>query len=325
MEPPEVLTTEFDAPWKVALERFLEPFLRLCFPGVHALIDWSQAPVFLDTELQQIAPEHQEGPRSVDKLVRVLLKSGQEEWLLIHVEVQAQPEREFARRMFVYFYRIWDRFGQRIVSLAVLADDDPGWRPQCFHTELAGCVEHFEFPTFKVLDCRDGEEFFERTGNVFGLLVAAHRAALTTRREAAARFGERFRLVKYLYRHGQKREEVVWLFRLISWLTRLPEEWELRFREELNRFEQVESPMTELLSPIELMAQEKGRQEGLEEGRQARRADILEILEVRFGKISDEVRAKVDQLRDDEALSRGHRTAITASSPRHFFELLQPL
>ncbi len=80
--------------------------------------------------------------------------------------------------------------------------------------------------------------------------------------------------------------------------------------------------MTELLSPIELLAQEEGHQEGLEEGRQARRADILEILEVRFGEISAELRAKVDQLRDDEALSRGHRTAITTSSPRVFLELL---
>lgn len=202
METPEVLTAAFDAPWKIALERFLEPFLRLCFPKVHAFIDWSEAPVFLDPELQQIAPEHQEGPRSVDKLVRVRLKDGQDEWLLIHVEVQAQPERRFAERMFVYFCRIWDRFGQRIVSLAVLAGDDPDWRPQCFHTEVAGCVQHLEFPTFKVLDCSDGEGLFERTGNVFGLLVAAHRVALATRRKAAVRCEERFRLVKYLYRHG---------------------------------------------------------------------------------------------------------------------------
>src|SRR5437879_5084765 len=28
------------------LQIFLEPFLRLCFPKVHALIDWRVAPVF---------------------------------------------------------------------------------------------------------------------------------------------------------------------------------------------------------------------------------------------------------------------------------------
>lgn len=101
MPSSEVLASEFDAPWKASLELFLEPFLALCFPQVHALIDWQHAPVFLDTELQQIAPDHQQGARTVDKLVRVRMKDGREEWVLIHVEVQAQAERQFAQRMFV--------------------------------------------------------------------------------------------------------------------------------------------------------------------------------------------------------------------------------
>ena len=35
-----------DPAWKIAIELFLEPFLLLCFPAVHALIDWSRAPQF---------------------------------------------------------------------------------------------------------------------------------------------------------------------------------------------------------------------------------------------------------------------------------------
>lgn len=31
--------------------------------------------------------------------------------------------------MFVYNYRIFDRYDRPVASLAVLADDDPGWRP----------------------------------------------------------------------------------------------------------------------------------------------------------------------------------------------------
>jgi len=85
MSANEGLTTAFDAPWKAALEYFLDEFLALCFPPVHALIDWTVAPVFLETELQQLAPQRHEPRRTVDKLVQVRLKDGREEWLLIQV------------------------------------------------------------------------------------------------------------------------------------------------------------------------------------------------------------------------------------------------
>jgi hypothetical protein len=65
--PIETTADQFDAPWKIAIEVFLEPFLNLCFPAVHQLIDWQQQPEFLDTELQQIAPTHEQGELSVDK------------------------------------------------------------------------------------------------------------------------------------------------------------------------------------------------------------------------------------------------------------------
>jgi hypothetical protein len=41
----------------------------------------------LDKELQRIVPRAKQGRRTVDKLVKVWLKSGEERWLLIHVEV----------------------------------------------------------------------------------------------------------------------------------------------------------------------------------------------------------------------------------------------
>jgi hypothetical protein len=45
--------TDYDGAWKQALDLYLEPFLRLCFPTVHAGIDWSQKATSRDTELQQ--------------------------------------------------------------------------------------------------------------------------------------------------------------------------------------------------------------------------------------------------------------------------------
>jgi hypothetical protein len=268
MPTPAVPTAQFDTPWKALLERFLEPCLALAFPALHALIDWRAKPRFLDKELQQIAPEHAQGRQAVDTLVDVRLKGGRRSWLLVHAEVQAQPDRGFPRRMWVYHYRIWDRYQRPAASVAVLADGEATWRPHCYHQEVAGCVEHFEFPVFKVLDYADPEGEFTRTGNPFALLVAAQQAALRTRGDAAARAGERFRLVRYLYGRGLRRADVLALFRLVEWLTMLPAELELKFRWRLARFEKKKKVMTAetLLAPVELILLERSRKAGHREG-----------------------------------------------------------
>jgi hypothetical protein len=93
---------DLDSPWKEALEHFLESFLALCFPDVHAAIDWARGYQSLDKELQQIARDAAVRKRLADKLFKVWRKGGKEAWLLIHVEIQGQPEPEFVERMFVY-------------------------------------------------------------------------------------------------------------------------------------------------------------------------------------------------------------------------------
>jgi hypothetical protein len=97
---------ELDSPWKEALEHFLEWFLALCFPDVHAGIDWARGYQSLDKELQQIVRDARLGKRLADKLFKVWRKDGQQACLLVHVEVQRRREQTFAERMFVYSYRI---------------------------------------------------------------------------------------------------------------------------------------------------------------------------------------------------------------------------
>jgi hypothetical protein len=73
--------------------------------------------------LQQLVRDAELGRRLADKLVRVWRRDGVDAWVLAHVEVQSQEERDFARRMFVYNYRLYDRYARQVVSLAVLGAD----------------------------------------------------------------------------------------------------------------------------------------------------------------------------------------------------------
>lgn len=53
--------SEFDGPWKEALEWYFEPFLAFFFPEAHAGIDWDRGHDFVDKELQKLAPEAKTG------------------------------------------------------------------------------------------------------------------------------------------------------------------------------------------------------------------------------------------------------------------------
>jgi hypothetical protein len=72
--------------------------------------------------------------------------------LLVHVEFQGQPEAEFAKRMYVFNYRLFDRYNQKVASFAILGDDRPQWRSDRFGYELWGTEVGIRFATAKLLD-----------------------------------------------------------------------------------------------------------------------------------------------------------------------------
>ncbi len=133
--------------------------------------------------------------------------------------------------MFEYGYRIFDRYGPPLVSIVVLCEGQPGWRPDRCEYNLLGCYLGVHYLTAKLLDYRERTEELERSAN----------------RE-----------------RGLTREEVRQLFLLIDWMMILPEELEQEFRSEIDRFE--EERRMPYVSSIERLALEEGLAKGLAEG-----------------------------------------------------------
>ena len=50
--------------------------------------------------------------------MRVTLLTGRESWVYIHLEVQGNPEAECPERMFVYNYRVFDRYRTPVYGFA---------------------------------------------------------------------------------------------------------------------------------------------------------------------------------------------------------------
>ena len=202
--------TNYDSPWKEILERFFPECMTFFFPTAQVAIDWSQGYAFMDKELQQVVRDAETGSRRVDKLVKVTLReSGEEAWVLIHIEVQGDQEAAFARRMYIYNYRLFDKYDRRVASFALLSDDNPTWRPDQFGYELLGCRVQLDFPTVKLLDYESRWAELEASDNPFAVVVMAQLETRRTRQEAQARYEAKLRLAKRLYQRGYSRRDIL--------------------------------------------------------------------------------------------------------------------
>jgi hypothetical protein len=273
---------EYDSPWKTALERYFPEFMAFFFPEAYARIDWSAGYVFLDKELQQVVRDAELGRRFVDKLVQVRLLDGSQSWVCIHIEVQGDPEDDFARRMFVYNYRLFDRYGQPLASLAVLADEQPGWRPDGFGYELFGCQMRFAFPVVKLLDRQAELPSLLESDNAFALVTAAHLLTRQTRQNPKDRYTAKLRLIRILFERGWDRQRILDLFSVIDWLMHLPRDLEQKIGQNIQQIE--EEHKMPYITSIERMGIKKGRAEGLSQGKQQERTQMLQkLLARRFG------------------------------------------
>jgi hypothetical protein len=280
-------STSFDSPWKDIVEAYLPEFFAFFFPDAYAAIDWDRGFDFLDQELRQVVRDAELGKRFVDKLVKVYLRDGEETWILIHLEIQSQYETKFAERIFVYHYRIFDKYRRRVVSFIVLGDESTTWRPSEFGYELFGCQVNFSFPVVKLVDFGQDWQILANNRNPFATVVMAHLKASQTRQDRRERLQWKLSLTRRLYQQGYQRQDVINLFRFIDWLMSLPKTLEQEFWREVRQFE--EETRMPYITSVE--------RQGIEQGRQEEGANlVLRLLNRRLGQVAASIEGQIRQL-----------------------------
>ena len=305
---------KYDESWKEVIEIFFPQFLGFFFPQIAEEIDFTKEITFLDKELAKISKKGL-GGRRVDTLVRVYRKDGEEQWLLIHIEVQGYVQKplEFECRMYVYNYRIFDRYDRNVIGLAVLTDEIRSFRPGAYRFEFGDFRLEMVFPVVKLLDYLERWEELKRSANPFSVVVMAHLQSQKTRGKVRERFEWKLRLTRMLYERGYDKDTVLGLYRFIDWVLALPEGLEALVHEEIVKEE--EAMAMAYITTAERIGMKKGLQQGLlEEAREM----VLEALEERFGGVSPDLSERIREMGDRKVLRKLHRLAVRAGSLEEF-------
>lgn len=211
------------------------------------------------------------------------------------MEVQGSVQREFAKRMFVYNIRIFEKYHREVISLAVLTDTNPGFREDTFRVRRGGFSLVFHFPVVKLIDYRDRWDELEKSDNPFAIVVQVFLKTLETQGNDQERYGWKKSFLLGLYDRGLSRKKVLAIYRFVDWIMSLPKEMDKAILNEVKKVE--ENKKMPYLSTAEQVGMRKGERLGLRHG-------IQDILEIKFGNEGVALFKQVKPIEDIRLLQR---------------------
>jgi hypothetical protein len=229
----EASMAETDNPWQEALEKLCPLAMRFFRLNAAETTDGTRDHESLETTLRPFLSDSQTGLKRVDKLIKVWRKhtaegevqeAGAQEEDYYHFEVQYRKERDFAKRMSDYNDVARVHLHNHVVSIAILGDENPRWRPHVYRWQKDGCSLTFRFQPIKLRDWRGKEEELLADDNPFSLFVLAHLLIRATRKNPKQRGEGKLRLWRRACEHKMEDQDRATLFRLIDWMLLLPTE-----------------------------------------------------------------------------------------------------
>ncbi len=263
----------YDKLWKGIIEDLFEHFLEMFFPDLFKKIDFSKGFEFLDQELSQLFPDAEEGNRTVDKLAKVYLKTGKEEWILSHIEVQGYKELIFPKRMFTIFYRILDRFDKEVTALAIFTDKQKDFKPDRYKHSFYKTKILYQYRTYKVIE--QDREVLLQSNNPFALVILATKIAIEKKKtDDEELMSIKWELARLLFERNYDKKVISSVFRFINFYIRFEkrENYSIFAKQIKSKFQNQRNNM----GIVEILyedARVEGRQEGLTEGRQEGRQE----------------------------------------------------
>lgn len=262
-----------DSIWKDAVKQNLPLLLKRMIPELYADVDFSQEPKFLDKELQDtiqvsLSAEHNSA-KFVDTLVELQLKSGKNQWVLLHIEIQGKGGQDISYRMILYCCLIFAHYRRMPVALAILTDKRPSSEtPGQFEFSEYGTKLLYKYNLFEVYDQSD-EELLNSDNPFDSFIYAAKKYSDYMSDDAQnVKLEYLLKITRSLYERGLNEQDRAKIIIFVSRLINLGDE-KLRkeFFEELKKMEGKEmSEMNWIQEYFYNEVRDKVRNEGRNEG-----------------------------------------------------------
>ncbi len=258
---------DHDTHWKELIERLFWKTMAFFLPKIYAIADQSKGVEFLDKELHKlIADKFKGGNTRKDKLAKIYLKNGKEHYVLIHFEVQAKFDKDFLRRMFVYFYRIFDKREENITALVIYTGESVPDNCDRFEYEFMGTSVVYKFNVYRVCDADEAELLED--DNPMALAVLTAKYLNETKDDKELRYAFKHKLIDLACERGWTEQEIDSLLQFIYLLVILPNNLETKLEDELRTKYDLMSttvkrkiPIIEHIMRKRKLIKEQGKQE----------------------------------------------------------------
>ena len=327
-----------DLLWKELLSRFFVPMLHSLLPDLARDLDERRDVAFLDKELRRLArftrrPEGGEpdGNRFVDLLANVPLRTKEDAWVLLHVEVQGRGGNEdFPLRMHRYRGLLEGRYRRHVSALALLIEPlSEAQSCGVYSWEGYGTRVKYEFPVFKLYE--GDEEALKASDNPFDWAHLAGLRAWKSRSSEPRKLSYLKEMLKLLDERGWPHADKAQLLVFMEGVIHLTEDESSREYEEWeSALEEAKEAGRMYVSIMERKGIEKGRIEGIQLGEargiklgEARGIKLGEARGIKLGEARGEARGiastarrmlvrgvPLEQVVDFTGLSRGEVEAL---------------
>ena len=225
------LHIDYDTHWKEITTNLFEDFVSFFLPEAYELIDFDAKIEFLEQELHKIVADNSKKGKVInDKLVKVHLKSGKEKWILIHIEVQSTEEVSFSKRMFSYFYRIFDQYSQEVTAIAIYIGEKVPQNFNHYSYDFLGTEVRYKFNTYVVKDQKESD--LVNLSNPFALAILATKYLHKSKSDSQERFAFKRKLIKLAKEQNYDDHKIIHLLKFIGLILRLPTNLEIQFAKE---------------------------------------------------------------------------------------------
>ena len=278
-----------DLLWKDLLARFFVPMLHSLLPDLARDLDEKRDVVFLDKELRRLARFTQrseggepDGNRFVDLLANVPLRTKEDAWVLLHVEVQGRGGNEdFPLRMHRYRGLLEGRYRRHVSALALLIEPlSEAQSCGVYSWEGYGTRVKYEFPVFKLYE--GDEEALKASDNPFDWAHLAGLRAWKSRSSEPRKLSYLKEMLKLLDERGWPHADKAQLLVFMEGVIHLTEDESSREYEEWeSALEEAKEAGRMYVSIMERKGIEKGIQLGRTEGIQLGEARGIKLGEAR--------------------------------------------